>query len=42
MVIILKAKNKKFGYVAIIYVGMAEVSSCVATVKPNDKVKKGD
>lgn len=21
---------------------MAEVSSCVATVKPNDKVKKGD
>ncbi len=41
-VILIKADNPKIGKVAIIYVGMAEVSSCVNTVKIGDKVKKGD
>lgn len=41
MVIVIKANNLKIGKIGIIYIGMAEVSSCVATVKEGDKVKKG-
>lgn len=41
MVILIKADNPKIGKIAIIYVGMAEVSSCVASVKIGDKIKKG-
>jgi phosphatidylserine decarboxylase len=40
-VIIIRSNNKKIGKVAIIFVGMAEVSSCVSIVKIGDKVKKG-
>lgn len=32
MVFVIRAKNKKIGKIAIIFIGMAEVSSCVATV----------
>lgn len=39
---IIKADNPKIGRIAIIFVGMAEVSSCVACVKEGMKVKKGE
>lgn len=39
---VIKADNPKIGKIAIVYIGMVEVSSCVATVKVGDKVKKGD
>lgn len=41
MVIVIKSNNEKIGRVGIVFIGMAEVSSCVATVKIGDKVKKG-
>lgn len=37
----IKCNNPKIGKIAIIYVGMAEVSSCVSIVKIGEKVKKG-
>lgn len=40
-VIVINAKNKKIGKIAIVYIGMAEVSSCVSVVKVGDVVKKG-
>ena len=41
MVILIKADSPKIGKIAIIYIGMSEVSTCVATVKVGEKVKKG-
>lgn len=40
-VFLIKAKNPKIGKIAIIFIGMAEVSSCVPTVKIGETVKKG-
>lgn len=37
----IKADNPKIGKIAIIFIGMAEVSSCIATVKIGEHVKKG-
>jgi phosphatidylserine decarboxylase len=42
MVMVMKADNAKIGYIAIVFIGMAEVSSCISKVNVNDKVKKGD
>jgi phosphatidylserine decarboxylase len=49
MVFLIKADNPKIGYVAIIYIGtllsdlgMTEISSCVASRKIGEKVKKGE
>ena len=42
MVIVIKAKNPKIGKIAIVFIGMAEVSSCVSTVKIGQHVKKGE
>ena len=41
-VIFIRAKNPKIGLMCFIAIGMAEVSSNEITVKPGDKVKKGD
>jgi phosphatidylserine decarboxylase len=41
-VVVIKAANPHIGKIAIIYIGMAEVSSCVTTVKIGDPVHKGD
>jgi phosphatidylserine decarboxylase len=41
MVFVIRGENKKIGKVAIIFIGMAEVSSCVATAKIGDEVQKG-
>lgn len=40
-VIVIKAKNSLIGTIAIIYIGMAEVSGCIETVKIGQTVKKG-
>ena len=40
-IFIIKADNEKIGNIAIVFVGMAEVSSCVTCMKPGDRVKKG-
>jgi phosphatidylserine decarboxylase len=40
-IFVIRADNNKIGKIAIIFIGMAEVSSCVATVKIGDKVRKG-
>lgn len=40
--IFIESTNSKLGTVCVIPVGMAEVSSCIISVKPGDKVKKGD
>ena len=40
-VIIINCSNPIIGKVGIIYIGMAEVSSCVHTVNVGDFVKKG-
>jgi phosphatidylserine decarboxylase len=42
MLIIIEADNKDIGLVAFLPIGMVEVSSCEATVKPGQHVKKGD
>lgn len=42
MVIVIKATNPKIGKIGIIFIGMAEVSSCVGTVKIGQQVKKGE
>jgi phosphatidylserine decarboxylase len=40
-VVVINADNKHIGKIAIIYIGMAEVSSCVTTVNIGDHVTKG-
>ncbi|XP_031472683.1 decarboxylase iboD-like [Nymphaea colorata] len=40
-VVVIRAANARVGRVAIIYIGMAEVSSCVTTVRVGDSVKQG-
>jgi phosphatidylserine decarboxylase len=40
-VVVINAANHHIGKIAIIYIGMAEVSSCVTTVNVGDTVKKG-
>jgi phosphatidylserine decarboxylase len=42
MLIIIEADNKDIGLVAFLGIGMVEVSSCEAAVKPGQHVKKGD
>ena len=41
-VIFIQADNPAIGLMCVMPIGMAEVSSCDITVKPGDKVKKGD
>ncbi len=41
-VVLIQSDNDDIGLVGFIAVGMAEVSSCVISVKENDTVKKGD
>ena len=41
-VFVIKADNPKIGYITIIFVGMAEVSSCVTHLKTGDSIKKGE
>lgn len=40
--IFIEADNPAIGLMCVMPVGMAEVSSCQVTVKPGDKVKKGE
>jgi phosphatidylserine decarboxylase len=40
--IFIEADNPKIGLMCVMPVGMAEVSSCEITVKPGQRVKKGD
>jgi phosphatidylserine decarboxylase len=40
-VVVINSKYKHIGKVAIIYIGMAECSSCVSTVNIGDHVRKG-
>lgn len=40
--IFIQAKNKRIGFVAVVAVGMGEVSSTVLTVKQGQAVRKGD
>lgn len=40
-VVVINAANKHIGKIAIIYIGMTEVSSCVTTVNIGDTVQKG-
>jgi phosphatidylserine decarboxylase len=40
-VFLIKANNTKIGRIGIIFIGMAEVSSCVPIVKKGDKITKG-
>ncbi len=40
-VVVIEAANKSIGKIAIVYIGMGEVSSCVTTVEIGDKVKQG-
>jgi phosphatidylserine decarboxylase len=41
-VFIINTHNPEVGRVAIIEIGMVEVSSCIATVNVGDEVRKGD
>ena len=41
-IMFIEADNKKIGLIAVLAVGMTEVSTCEITVKEGDKVKKGD
>lgn len=41
-IIIIEKKEDKPGLIAMVYIGMAEISSCKITVKEGDKVQKGD
>ncbi|CAE8609393.1 unnamed protein product [Polarella glacialis] len=41
-IFIIEADDPSIGDMAVVQIGMAEVSSCVALVKQGDKVKKGD
>ncbi len=40
--IFIEADNPKIGLMCVMPVGMAEVSSCQITVKPGDRIKKGE
>ena len=40
-VIIIKSDNENIGRVILIAISMAEVSSCVSTVNPGERVEKG-
>ncbi len=40
--VFIDADNKDIGLMCVVPIGMAEVSSCDVTVKPGDKVKKGE
>ena len=40
--ILIKADDPVIGHIAVVPIGMAEVSSCVVSVYPGKKVKKGD
>ncbi|THY37163.1 hypothetical protein D6C98_10803, partial [Aureobasidium pullulans] len=40
-IIFIEADNVDIGLIAIVFIGMAEVSSCEFTVKPNDCITKG-
>jgi phosphatidylserine decarboxylase len=40
--IFIESNNKNLGMICVIPIGMAEVSSCIVTVKANQQVKKGD
>ena len=42
MVIVIDCDDKKLGKVACVYIGMAEVSSCIGVVIPKQHVNKGD
>jgi phosphatidylserine decarboxylase len=39
--VVINSKNTHIGKIAIIYIGMAEVSSCITTVQVGDFVTKG-
>lgn len=41
-IIFIEADNTDIGLMCVMPIGMAEVSSCEITVKPGDRVKKGD
>ncbi|KAL9116143.1 MAG: hypothetical protein Q9227_000512 [Pyrenula ochraceoflavens] len=41
-IIFIQAKNPQIGLMAVVFIGMAEVSSCEFFVKEGDAVKKGD
>ena len=41
-IMIIKADNEKIGYVTVVFIGMADVSSCVLTKKTGDRVEKGE
>ncbi|MEU7043423.1 phosphatidylserine decarboxylase family protein [Streptomyces varsoviensis] len=41
VLIFIEADNKKLGTLCFVAIGMAEVSSCVLSVKPGDTVQKG-
>lgn len=41
-IMFIEADNAKIGLMAVIAIGMTEVSTCEITVKEGDKVKKGD
>ena len=41
-VVVIQADNADIGKMCIVFVGMAEVSTCEVTVKKNDEVEKGD
>lgn len=40
-VVVLNASNPRIGKIAMVFIGMAEVSSCVTTVNVGDHVQKG-
>ncbi|KAF0323708.1 phosphatidylserine decarboxylase [Colletotrichum asianum] len=40
-IIYIEAENSKIGLMAIVFIGMAEVSSCEFTVSPGDTIQKG-
>ena len=40
-VVVIQADNPDIGQMCIVFVGMAEVSTCEVTVKAGDRVKKG-
>ncbi|KAJ0276863.1 hypothetical protein CBS470a_010570 [Colletotrichum nupharicola] len=40
-IIYIEAENSKIGLMAIVFIGMAEVSSCEFTVKPGDAIQQG-
>jgi phosphatidylserine decarboxylase len=42
MVIVIDCDDKSLGQIACVFVGMAEVSSCINVVKKGQSVKKGD